>query len=189
MKIIEQDEQHLAIGPTITERLGWIYGFVFSIVWLISVQYISDTLLIRILFSVVGLVLLYYSLRGIIGKRVVIDKLTQTVKIKERSVFLVGRHRIIPFSGITNIEIAYDRVGSGAAGSRDTWRVFLNVGGYMVGIDHTLNRTDMQNIATEISRYIGKELVDNSEKPESLSTRFFRKTKSFFRKDGNLPSD
>lgn len=50
----------------------------------------------------------------------------------------------------------------------DTWEIYL-VG---VGeIDHARNRAKMLHLASEISKFIGRELVDNSAKPGDRLSR------------------
>ncbi len=192
MEIKEQDEQHIAIGPTISERFWGTFRFVFFIVWCIIVQ-IIPIIPIRILFSVAGVVGILATLRTLIGTRIVIDKLTQTVTISKRSFFLASRQRVILFSDIRSVVIDYEQQTSGGGAgsphgvstSYDAWKVSLDIG-EKVEIDDTTNKANMLHLASEISRFIGRELVDNSAKPENSFTGLFRKVKGFFRKEEHI---
>lgn len=63
---------------------------------------------------------------------------------------------------------------------QDAWKVSLDISGKQFKIDHGTKKADMFYLASGISGFIGRELVDNSAKPtfEGL----FRKVKGFFRK-------
>lgn len=177
MKIKQQDEQHLVIGPTLGDQLGVTFGFVFLIGWTIGVQFIP-LIWMRVLFSAVGLVLIYIVLRSPIVTRIAIDKLTQTVTISDRSFFLVSRQLVIPFSAVSSVSITYKQKTGGGGGDPygggttkyDTWEIF--VGSHK--IDQSTNKAKMLHLTSEISKFIGRELVDNSAKPESGFRRFFR---------------
>ncbi len=170
MKIKEQDELHMVIGPTIGERLGSAFGLVVFIVLIIFVQF-SPIILVRALFSVVGLVGVLVVLRTLVGARIIIDKPTRTVTISKRSFFLTGRQRIIPFSDVRSVTVDYEPQTSMITGeygsttiSHDAWSVSLDIG-EKFKIDHNAKESDMMNLARGISRFTGKGLVDNSAKP------------------------
>ena len=113
--------------------------------------------------------------------RIVLDRTTQTITIKQPSLFLVGRKNVIPFSDVSSIVIAYEPEDSGEV-SVDAWDVWLSTGINKFMVAHTRNKEDMLHIADEISRFIGIELIDNSMKPDRSLTGLFRKVKGFFRK-------
>lgn len=108
MKIKEQNEQRMVIGPALGDRLGMTFVFVFLIGLTIGVQFIP-IIWMRVLFSVVGLVLIYVALRSPIVTRIAIDKLAQTVTISDRSFFLVSRQRVHPFSAVRSVRINYEQ--------------------------------------------------------------------------------
>ncbi len=87
--------------------------------------------------------------------------------------------------------IDYEKITSGGGGpygggttSRDAWKVSLDIG-EKVKIKHTTKKENMLNLATEISKFIGSELLDNSTKPETSFGQFFSKVKGFFSKGEN----
>lgn len=167
----------MVIGPTLGERFWGIIALVFAIVLSIVAQLIP-IIWGRVLLTVFGLVLALHILGRLMDTMIVIDKSTQTVTIRERSFFLASRQHIIPFSDVRGVVIDYEQKesdgGSGGPTSHDAWKVSLDIGGKRSEIDHTTKKADMFYLASEISRFIGTELVDNSAKPESLFRRFFR---------------
>jgi len=177
--------QCMVIRPIFSERFGLIFGLAFVIVWSIIAQFIP-IILIRVLFSVFGILMGLLILRGFLGSKIFIDKPTQTVTINKRSFFLASRQRVIPFSDVENVVIDYEQKTSmsgphGGTTSYDAWKVSLDIG-EKVEIKNTTKKANMLYLASEISRFIGRELVDNSAKPESSFTGLFRKVKGFFRK-------
>ena len=164
----EQDSQHMVIAPT-GQRLLWICVFMVAI----SLAFFYPPVAI-----VISVFLGLYSLGKIFGTKFVVDKLAQTVGIHERCFLLIHRQRVIPFQDITSVDIDYKKKwglwGSQALVRRSAWQVSLNVGGEKLKIDHTTNKANMCNLASEVSIFMGKELVDNSEIPGTSFERFFR---------------
>ena len=165
-----------------------VFGLVFVIAWTLFVQFIP-IILIRVLFSLGGVFGILSFVRILRATRIVLDKPSQTVIVRKPSLFLVRRQRVIPFSYVGSIGIDYAPEVSGGGGpygggttSEDVWKVSLDIGGSKTEVAHTTNKGDMLHLASEISKFIGRELVDNSAKPEISLTGFFRKVKGFFRK-------
>lgn len=161
MEIIERDEQHIVIEVT-RRGCSLIFGLVLFIVWTIIAQFIPITL-VRVLFSVVGVVGILFILRMFMAIRIVLDKPTQTVTIRKPSLFLVSRQRVIPFSYVRSVVIDYapEVIVSNLyriTMSQNSWKVSLNIGGNKFEIAHTTNKADMLYLASEISRFMGKEL-------------------------------
>lgn len=184
VSIKEKDEQHMVIEVSRGGR-SLIFGLVFCFVWILLVQLIPG-ILFRVLFSLVGVYGILAILRMPMAIRVALDKPTQTVTIRKPSLFLVRRQRVIPFSYVSSVVIDYDPQPSGGhpqTGTtwQDAWKVSLNIG-EKFEIAHTTDKEDMFYLASEIRRFIGRELVDNSAKPEVSLQRFFSKVKGFFRK-------
>jgi len=183
--IKEQDSKRILIGHTTGERIGAIFGLAFVIIVIII---IAAQFLHVILASVVGILIGLLILRAVLSGKIVINKSTKTITINKRSFFLTSRQRVIPFSEVRNVVIDYLKITSSSGGpygggttSRDAWKVSLDIGG-KVEIKHTTKKANMLHLASELSKFIGVELVDNSAKPESSSTGLFRKVKGFFRK-------
>ena len=126
---------------------------------------------------VISVFLGLYSLGKIFGTKFIVDKLTQTVGIHERHFLLIHRQRVIPFRDVTRVDIDYkkkcDIWGGQTLVRRSAWQVSLNVSDEKVKIDHTTNKADMYNLASRVSNFLGKELVDNSEIPGTSFERFF----------------
>jgi len=81
--------------------------------------------------------------------------------------------------------IDYKPVVSGGGESstlEHAWKVSLNIGSEKFEIANWTDKEDMFYLASEISTFIGRELVDNSAGPEISFQRFFHKVKGFFRK-------
>lgn len=186
MKIKEQDGQRMVLASPLREWLLAIIVLVLVIAFICLVGLlvvpeltarvgIEDSLIPTIVISVVlGL----YSLGKIIGTKFVVDKLTQSVGIHERRFLFIHRQRVIPFRDITSVDIDYRKKwgvwGAQALVRRSAWQVSLNVAGEKLKIDHTTNKADMHNLVSEVSNFMGKELVDNSEMPGTSFERFFR---------------
>jgi hypothetical protein len=159
----------MIIARTLGERLSWIFGFGIIIVWIIIVQGVPD-ILARVLLSVFGLVMIVIILRPIIGRKIVIDKFAQTTKIEERTLLLKSRQRVIHFSDVRSVVIHYEQkkyLGGGVMGgggwASDAWKVYLD-NAKKDEIDHKTNKANMLHLTSEISKFIGTEIVDNSDK-------------------------
>ncbi len=171
-------ETKMVIGHTTGERIGAIFGlaFVVIVIIIIAAQFFPV-----ILASVVGILIGLFILRAVLSGNIVIDKSTTTITISKYSLFLTNRSRVIPFSEVRNVRIDYrplTYVSEYGRSSRDAWDVSLNIG-EKVEIKTTTKKAKMLQLASDISKFISTELVDNSAKPES-STGLFRKVKGFF---------
>ena len=118
-------------------------------------------------FIVPPLIATYFGVRRLIGKRIVLEKSTNSVILKAPSLLLVHQKRIIPFAEVNSVAITYESIYSGGQYGRHRagWQVSLNTGGQRVKIDHTTDRENMLYLADKISKFMGKEVVDNSEPP------------------------
>ena len=124
---------------------------------------------------------------GSFGNKVIIDKLTQNITVDSGFLFF-RRQRVIPFSDVRNIVIDYEQKVSEKR-AHDAWKVSINNVGKKLKIDHTRNKASMFHLASEISSFIGTELVDNSaivrlfDKAERLFVKVFRKGEQARRKE------
>ena len=175
MEIKEQTEHHLVLGLPTDEKLG--ATFVIAVCMGCSFfifQLFAPILVSSIISAVVGILTSYLFL--IVGiKRIVIDKPTQTITIKERSWLLICRKRDIPFSDVRNVTIGYSKDND----EDDIWSIYLDIGEKLT-IDYPSNKEKMLALANTISHFIGVELEDKSAKPESSSAGFSRKVKGVF---------
>ena len=129
MDIHEQSSQHLEISST-GQRVSWICVFMFAV----SLTFFRHPVAI-----VTSVFLGLYSLGKIIGTKFIIDKLTQSVSIRERRFLLIHSQRIIPFQDIWSVGIDYKKKwgvwGAQAIVRRKAWQVSLNVGDEKLKID------------------------------------------------------
>lgn len=160
----EWDSKQIVILPTIMEKLG---GKRF--VWLVIIICIALTVVNPTLGIVGWFVAALHFTGNIIGKRVIIDKLTETITAKNRYLMLIQKKRVIPFSKVRGVRIDEKHVGkhvTSANGAVDVfWEVSIDTSGKKIRIDRTSKFTDMRYLANEISRFIGSRLIDNSENP------------------------
>ena len=180
MEIKEKDKNRIVIEVVRGGR-SLILGLVFFTVWVIIAQLIP-AILIRVLLSIFGVYQMLAILRMLRAIRIVLDKITQTVTISKPSLFLARRYRVIPFSYVSSVVIDCWLVTSGDSMAEAELKVSLNIGGEKFEIAQTTNNVSMRHLASEISTFTGKELIDNSAKPEISFQRFFHKVKGFFRK-------
>jgi len=158
MKIKEEDSQHLVIVSTFGERfvVGVFYiGIPSSVLAaLVSVGNIptKETISLIFLVIVVTLIGIYFGVRRFLGKRIVLEKTTNSVILEAPSLLLVRQKRIIPFAEVNSVEITYKPMVTGDGSSRPGYQVSLDTGGQMVKIDHTTN----EDLAYKIKMFIGK---------------------------------
>ena len=105
-------------------------------------------------------------LEGPFGNKIVIDKISQNIVIKTELFLFIRTERIIPFTAVTSVTFDYIMVYS--RHGKDTWKVSIDLVGEKGKIDRTSNRRDIFYLARQISKFIGKELVDNSVEHEYL---------------------
>lgn len=116
-----------------------------------------------VFFLVVPLAAIYLGIRMLVGRRIVFEKLTNSVTVAVPSLLLVRQKRVIPFAEVDGVEITGRREWSQTTGggSHLVWQVSLDTGGEMVMLD-TGKREDMSHLAHKISGFMGKKLVSNS---------------------------
>jgi hypothetical protein len=178
VEIKGQDSQRLVIVASIRRRL---IGVLIIVAALIGFFFLPSP------WNVIGAVLgILSGLSQLISDKVVVDKLTGNITIRERAFSLIPWQRVIPLSDVANVTVDYQQVQSvGVQGGsyHDEYRVCLTIGGDKAKVDQRRAKSDMLNLAITISKFIGKELVDNSEKPD----HDFFPTKTFDR--DRLPKD
>lgn len=161
MKIKEQDSYHLVITPPLAQRvvvLLFLGAAILGVV--ILVVSVGGFLLFPILFIAVFL----YIAGHIIGKKFVLDKLTENITLEKRHFMVVNKRRVIPFSAITSVTIEYKERRS-QSGSYDTWRVSLDIGDERIWVDQKSKQEDIYHIANEIGRFIDKKVAVKSYGP------------------------
>ncbi|MFC2067988.1 hypothetical protein ACFLTP_03135 [Chloroflexota bacterium] len=182
MIIKEQDEQYKVIEVTNPVGYTRIVGWVCIIAFIFVIIAFPWPLIARVLSSLVVIFLILNMVQLHRATSIALDRTTQTITIKQPSLFWVDRTNVIRFSDVGSIVIAYEPEDQGEV-SYDAWDVWLSTGSNKFVVAHTSNKEDMLHLADEISRFIGTELEDKSARSESSSTGFFRKVKGFFRKD------
>jgi hypothetical protein len=169
VKIKEEDSQHLVIVSPFRERVTGVFLLVFAIICIYPLVGFLPSYFGFLLFLVVPLIFMYFGVRILMGRRIILDKSTDSVVLEAPTLLLPRKKRIIPFAAIKNVEISYrkwlQRGWFGQGGfDNDGWQILLDTGGKMVKIDHRPNRKDMSHLANRIAKFMGKELADHSAK-------------------------
>ncbi len=170
MRITEEDLQHLVIVNTFGERAFGVGFLVFAIILIYPLIRIGLlTGFFGFLLLVVTLTFIYFGVRILIGRRIILDKSTDSVILESPSLLLIRKKRIIPFTDVKGVEIKYKKWTQGGwfgqgGFDNDGWQVSLDTGGKMVKMDHRNNRENMSHLANKISKFMGKELADHSAK-------------------------
>jgi len=170
MKIKEEDLQHILIVSPFGERAYGVGFLVFAIILIYPLTSIGLlTGFFGFLLLVVTLILIYFGVRILVGRRIILDKLTESVILESPSLLLIRKKRIISFTDVKGVQIRYKKwlqggwFGQGGF-DNDGWQVSLDTGGKMVKMDHRNSRENMSHLANKISKFIGKELADHSAK-------------------------
>ena len=170
MKIKEEDSQHLVIVSHFSERAIGVLFLVFGIIFIYPLTFIGLlTSFFGVLLLVVTLIFIYLGVRILMGRRIILDKSTNSVILESPSLLLTRKKYIIPFTAVKGVEITYKKwIRGGWFGlggfDNDGWQVSLDTGDNIVKMDHRNNRENMSHLANKISEFIGKELTDHSAK-------------------------
>ena len=143
MKIKEQNSQRMIFGPTMGERISWVPFFPF-IILVGFYSYVGP---------VISIVWGLFIVGKIIGTTVIIDKLNEIITVEKRHFLLIHKQRVIPFSAVTDIRTGY--------GAYD-WKVYICTDDRKVGVGLTTKKKDLHDLASVVSSFLGRELVDNS---------------------------
>ncbi len=158
MKIKEQDDQHMVIVPPYSWwellipvsllGIGPIVAvqFFFSLTWNIILALVFGV------FTVRWLVFAYF--------RIVIDKTTQTVTVRQPVYWLIPGERHIQFSAVMSVylgsKLTRDR--------REQWWVALDINdGGRIKFGQMRKEEDAQYLAEQIGGFIGLELSERIE--------------------------
>ncbi len=155
MKIKEKDEQHMVIVSSLSQRLGWILLLAFAIfMGFIGFPSLSVApIVISVVFGICALA----NLRS---RKVVIDKLTQSISLDERRFLLIYRQRIIPFSAVKGMTMD-EKIRTNPQGGipHKAWEISIDIGGKKLKIDKGSNRMNMLELAEKISLFMEKKLT------------------------------
>jgi len=170
MKIKKQDEQRMVIIPSSKTRFSVVLlsallasGFGFCAYAFADYGDISRYIGAIGTFVVLTVASVLYGLEGLIGgNKVIIDKLTGSIRLSRRYLLLIERRRVISLSSTEKVTVNYSPIVT-QQHRTDAWKVSLS-GHEWVNIEHSRNKANMLYLASEISRFIGKELIDNSAK-------------------------
>jgi len=105
------------------------------------------------------------------GKEIIIDKSTQNIVLEARPLVGFRKQHVISFSMITSVVIDYRRKSLGITGRNDVWQISLNTGDIEapnIKIDYSSEEQYIFDLARAISVLIGKEVRENSIKPDPL---------------------
>ena len=111
--------------------------------------------------TVIATIIALYILGTLIGNKIVIDRVTESITVEKRPFLLIHKHRVIPFSRVTPGGVTVEeKYKPGVIGSV-VWNVCLafDVQGLEVEklrIAGSKNEREMRYLADEVSRLIGK---------------------------------
>jgi hypothetical protein len=117
---------------------------------------------------VIAFFLVLYGIGEFFGNRVVIDRLTDSATVKKRYFLLIPRKRAISLSTVRNVVVDYRRISGAGRMNVEEWYISLSTDGEKAQkfrIGQADKRAYALHIASEISGFIEKGLVDNSAKP------------------------
>lgn len=175
MKIKKEDVQYLIIAPTIGERL---LAMLVLAVFIFIFYGIYSSFNLTPWFIAAAVIMGLYALGKVVGDKIVIDRTAESITVEKRHFLLIRRRRVVSLSAVRSVVIDYksQRESPRSLGGSwqyltvtDAWEVSLDTGGKKFKIDDTGKKVDMLDLANRISRFIGKELIDNSKTPESSS--------------------
>jgi hypothetical protein len=183
MNVTESRTERLVMASSSVQRAAGAFLILIPVIILVAFPSVffghAPWGFFDVFFLVVPLAAIYYGVRMLVGKRIVFDKLTNSVTVGVPSPLLVRQKRVIPFAEVDGVEITGRRkwtqtTGAGShmglshsgrgayvGGSHLVWQVSLDAGGEMVMLD-TGKREDMSHLARKISGFMGKKLVEYS---------------------------
>jgi len=184
MKIKEQDGQRMVITPSsddwgstkfilvIAIAIGTLPTIIMVAVGMsLNVESDSGILMLVAGFLLLGVGTALYALGKVVGKRVVIDRSTQTIIIEKRPFLLIHIKSVVSFSDV--ITVAIDEAAldgpSGPADKYPGWKVSIVIANRKFKIDHTGVEAKMRYLAEEIGKFIGKETANNLADPDIMA--------------------
>ncbi len=105
------------------------------------------------------------------GQEVIIDSSTRSIILERRAFFIFPKRRVISFSLVTSVVIDYRHKGIHIRGNGDLWQISLNTNdtrAQNIKMDHSDEEEYTYDLAEVISQLIGKEIKENSTKPDPL---------------------
>jgi len=166
MRIIEQDEQHIVIGPTGVEYVYWIIVLAFLVVFIGSFLIIFFPP-----FLIILAVIIFFILGRLINNRIVLNKPTKDIVFSSRPFLLFNRRNVIQFSDVDSVRIDYAAEAGFWIKESNTWKLALNSNGKLIGIDKSGQEESVINLGKKISNFIGKQLEFMNQKPDFYTTR------------------
>ena len=127
-------------------------------------------LVFGVLFIVVPLVPIYVGIWILIGKRFIFNKSPNTIIVEKPGLLLIRKKHMLSFADIECVDITYKKMfkkvqGRGPRQTTDGWKVSLIAGGEMTEVDHGTSEYKIHHLASEISKFTGTVLSDNSAIP------------------------
>lgn len=92
-------------------------------------------------------------------RKIILDRSTQTVKIRELLLWVIPLQRHFPLSAVTSVLVEHKMVNT-QQGRVSIWEVFLYAGGERFRIDHSGYEASMNHLADEIRRFIFAQPAD-----------------------------
>lgn len=116
MKITEEDPQHLVIVTTRGIRIFGVFLMVFAIIVLVIFIPICFGSSVLILVFVVAVPFMYFGVWFFRGKRLVFEKSANSIILEGHNYLLTRKKRIIPFTEVNSVEIAYKMIPGAQGG-------------------------------------------------------------------------
>lgn len=105
------------------------------------------------------------------GQEVVIDRSVRNISLEKRSFFVFSKRRVISFSLVASVVTDYRYKRIHIRDNGDEWQVSLGTndsGVRNIKIDRSNEEQYTYDLAEAISQLIGKEIKENSTKPDPL---------------------
>jgi len=162
MVILESAEENIMVlGPTSSDRIPWIFTLVptFILGFFGTRGLTVRTIEIAILMLLFSFTIGIYSLSKLIvhGKKIIIDKSTQTIMFKNRH-FFIPTSRTFPFREIKNILIACVYSGDPPT---PTWKVFICTSSRDYKVDASSVEYEIRKLANTISLFLKVALAED----------------------------
>lgn len=158
MRIKEQDDQHMVIVPPYSWWELLIPISIFGICPIVAVQFFFPfpwNIVLALVFAV-------FIVRWVVFAyfKIVVDKVTQTITVRQPVYWLISRQRHIPFSAVASVYMG-SKLGRD---KREQWWVAFDVtNGGRVKFGQMRKEEDAQYLAEQIGNLVGLELSERIE--------------------------
>jgi len=153
VKIKEQSSHRMVIGPNFGRQFVWIL--------LLAAAIFLCNLFVPNFFPIVtaiSVALGLHILGGLIGDNIIIDKLAESITVREQYLLFIPRKTLIPFSAVKYAWVVERTNWFGEGGiSHQNWEVCLyyhgEKGEQSIKIDKTEDENKMRMLALDINNF------------------------------------